>query len=206
LGVLLGDGHVGRCTVSSDKPHVLRSRIRLKVCDYEFAASFYNALKKIGLRPHITFHRSKNPTWRDAYEVYAYSESFYDWYTKLTLDDIKKIVKSSKEHMIEFIRGIYESEGSITERKGYPLLRVISNANLKLVELVKEIVEELGFQTTLIVDDSHHRRRGWSIIYHLNLRGGMSTKFIETVNPVIKREPRKRRRGLQIITTYAQPR
>jgi intein-encoded DNA endonuclease-like protein len=198
LGCLLGDGHVGKCrgwTKHDRKIYVFeRTRIRLKICDYPLAQSFYNALKELELNPHICIYRSKNPKWRDAYEVYAYSDMFYEWYTKLTMDEIGRIVESSRECIISFIRGLYETEGSYTSA----YLRVLSNTNKELVLLAQSILKKLGFETTVVEDNSNKKRNPkWKAVYHLNLRGGERAikRFIKTINPVIKREPRHRKRS-----------
>jgi hypothetical protein len=190
LGVMLGDGFT--------KTFRDRSRIRyvagIKVCDYDLAISFYNALKEIGLNPIFTIcdwrYYRENTKWRIPFQVYTYNEKFYKWFKSLLLDDIKKIVETSRECVIQFIRGLYETEGSYRDK--YHLV-IIYNTNLEMVNLVKYLIEKFDFKTSLIVSEHPHKKNPkWRVAYHLQLIGGKEAreKFIQLINPVIKRYPR----------------
>jgi intein-encoded DNA endonuclease-like protein len=192
LGVMLGDGFT--------KTFRDRNRIRyvtgIKVCDYDLATSFYNALKEIGLNPIFTMcnwrYYRENTKWRIPFQVYTYNEKFYKWFKSLSLDDIKKIVETSRECMVQFVRGIYETDGSFRDK--YHIV-IIYNTDLELVKLVKYFTEELGFKVSLITTDYPHRKNPkWKVAYHLQLVGGKEDRerFIQVINPVIKRCPRSR--------------
>jgi hypothetical protein len=179
LGVLKGDGS---CYLFSDRSY-RRPAIKLKATSSAFVLSFYRALKKIGLNPYFGFLRSKNPRWRNCWYTHAYSKEFYEWYSKLSLDDIYELIKSNDEMVSQFIRGLYESEGSIS--KGG--LRVITNTDLNLVKLVQTLLLSKNFKTT-IVRDNYPELKGWKTAYHLNLRGGKKEirRFLEYIKPCIK--------------------
>jgi hypothetical protein len=187
---MLGDGYA---FTFKDGDRV-RCRTGVKVCDYELALSFYNALRSIGLNPVFSkcdyrYYRMRS-TWKIPYQVYTYSCEFYKWYTSLSLNDIRGIVESSEECMKQVVRGIYEAEGSYRDK--YHIV-IVYNSNLELVTLVKALIEKLGFETSLIVSDHPHRKNPrWKVAYQLHLRGGEEARrrFIQTVNPIVKRRPR----------------
>jgi intein-encoded DNA endonuclease-like protein len=182
LGVLKGDGNVN---LFPDRGY-RRPRIRLKATSLRFVYSFHEALKKIGLNPHLRLAKSKNSKWRDAFESCAYSREFYEWYQRLTLDDIYELIKSNDEMVSQFIRGLYESEGSLSRH----WLRVISNTNLNLVKLVQTLLLSRNFKTTIVRDNSPEQK-GWKTVYHLNLRGGKKEikRFLDWIKPCIKTTP-----------------
>jgi intein-encoded DNA endonuclease-like protein len=183
LGVLKGDGNVN---LFPDREY-RRPRIRLKATSLRFVYSFHEALKKIGLNPHLRLAKSKNPKWKDAYESCAYSREFYEWYQRLTLDDIHELIKSNDEMVSQFVRGLYESEGSLVFNKGCFNLRVISNIDFNLVKLVQTLLLSRNFKTTIVKDNSNERK-GYKTMYHLNLRGGKSEikRFLDWIKPCIK--------------------
>jgi hypothetical protein len=183
LGVLLGDGDVGLFYDGKS----IRPRIRLKATSKEFVLSFKNTLEKIGLHPFIGFSKSKNPRWRDCYYTYAYSKVFYKWYENLSMNDIFKIIRNNKNLIVQFLRGIYESEGSLTKYD----LRVICNTDFGLIRLVEELLLFLGFNFHTIIDYCNYRK-GYKIVYHIGLKGGKKERdrFISLINPVFKFLPR----------------
>jgi hypothetical protein len=190
IGVLLGDGYAK----TFKDGNRLRPVIGIRVCDYSLAENFYKALKEIGLNPifrvcNYRYYRDKS-RWRIPFEVYVYSKKFYRWFTSLSLDDIRRIVETSRECVIQFIRGLYETEGSYRDK--YHLV-IIYNTNLEIVNLVKYLIEKFGFKTSLIVSEHPHKKNPkWRVAYYLQLIGGKEAreKFIQLINPVIKRQPR----------------
>jgi hypothetical protein len=53
-----------------------------------------------------------------------------------------------KEYQLAFIKGIYESEGSLLNNNGYKCIEII-NSNKKLLELTKLFMEKNGFNPTI---------------------------------------------------------
>lgn len=147
LGVLLGDGTVYRNKRRNGAERI----IALSVKDLEFAKAFLDALRKINLHPHFYFYR-KNATYR----VRAYSRIFHDWFKSLDMEKIEQLVTTSPELARSFLKGFYDSEGSlILSTKRYcqgrryyehPLIEVrMSNTDNKKASLIFAVLKYLGF-------------------------------------------------------------
>jgi intein-encoded DNA endonuclease-like protein len=108
LGVLLGDGYVYSGS---------RYDVRLNVAerDKNFALSFKKALEDIDLHPLEFVIKPPRPKYSPQICVVASSYFFVKWYRNLMMDDIKTLVMENEETMVNFIKGFYESEGSIWE-------------------------------------------------------------------------------------------
>jgi len=175
LGVLLGDGTV---TYNGKNGYV----VKLKTKDYTFANEFVLMLKKIGLNPVIYTEKvSKyNKNWNDCYVVRAFSKIFYKWYKSLTIDDIIRIVKGYEK---DFIRGFYESEGSIWKRNDNNQLRIrIVNTNHKLMNAICSMLRELGFNCKLRSRLGSKRQA-----YEITIEGNnVVSRFFRIINPKIK--------------------
>jgi len=174
LGVMFGDGCVWeRQMYSKGKKGVKKNGkqycIELHVKSKKFAYKFREALKNVGLRPHI--FKDKNGYFR----VRAYAKKFVESFKKLTFSDIEKILSSKKidyeyELRIRFIRGFYESEGSFQNNKTF-----IYNSDFELINFIKKIIESLGFETSL-----YKQKRG----YCLYIKNGL--QFLDLIKPCIK--------------------
>lgn len=190
LGVLKGDGWV----YSYPKTSKYRGyRIGLNVTSSDFANEFEVALRKIGLNPNSYIQSDRGPNRQPQTVVSAHSKTFVEWYRKLTLDDIEKIVTETKDSIIQFIRGFYESEGTYfhgIEKGGgkyrYERHRVIiSNKDKQLLLLVKRLLKELGFKSTI----PKPAKKGKFQWFTLLISGGNEKviDFLRTINPVIKK-------------------
>jgi intein-encoded DNA endonuclease-like protein len=182
LGVLEGDGYI------QDK----RS-IELIVTSEQFAHSFFNSLKEIGLHPHIRkLEKVKGKLGKKLpWEVRAYSRVFVKWYEKTR----KKITKCKvvKAFPLDFIRGFYESEGSfyrgVDLRWKKPYLRhriTIHNTDQQLLELVRKLLEKYCIKASIykrkIIKWGKTRECfALSISRHKDV-----FKFLELVQPCIK--------------------
>lgn len=125
LGVLKGDGWVSRY----DKKRSIRYSVSLMADRREFVESFHDALAACGLHPRLGYRTSKRK-----WETTAYSKIFYEWYKKISLEDIEKEALKNRELAAAFIRGFYESEGTRNiqyyERKNwYRFQLAMSNTN-----------------------------------------------------------------------------
>jgi len=161
LGALLGDGYINN-----------GRRITLQVKDILFAKSFAAALRNIGLNSGVC------RAGRNMFLAYAWSASFGDWYSKLTLTDISNFL-TSKELKLAFLKGFYEAEGSVEFRNGWGRLSMF-NKNHSLLQLVKNILVSLGYNPTL----TWRKTRD---IGQVNLnRKGEIRRFLEETKPSIK--------------------
>ena len=149
----------------------------------EFAKSFEDALRKIGLAPYTRTQISDYYTNGFILYTMAHSFPFANWYLKLSLEDIKKIVCENDNTAKGFIRGFYESEGSNTicldRKRGreYHSQKIrIYNFNKELLRVIDRVLRKLGFDFYLTnVALSTHRT-------HQVLR------FIREINPCIKNQ------------------
>ncbi len=183
LGVLYGDGCV---TYAGKSTYV----IKLRTVNPAFASKFKKALEEIGLNARIDIERKskKNPRFRDMYVVRAFSKIFYLWYKSLTLDTLRGIIRG---YEIYFLQGFYESEGSIDLRKRTRQLRIrIVNTNYELLNLCKELIEEHIEISCNLRRRSGTKKEAFEILIEGNSK---CRKFLEKVNPAIKREPQMQR-------------
>lgn len=172
ISVILGDGCVLTRKVGNG---YLGRYIQLLVKDEAFANSFAKGLADIGL------NYQRYISSRGYHIVIASSSIFYHWFKNLTFRKFREI---ALKFPIEFVRGFWESEGSIMKdkrRKTYYILRM-GNTKIEYLQLVNEAIEKLGFKTKL-----YHNQ--WSNgCYHLEVRGSFNQKrnFLETINPCIR--------------------
>ncbi len=175
VGTILGDGWTYR--------NKYTYFIGLEVKDKLFCGEFQNALIKLNLNAKISY--SKNKTWR----TIATSKLFYNWFNSLTLQDIKNI---AIKYTIEFLKGFYESEGSLfisKNKKGkyvyyYPYL-VIANTNKDLIYLTAYLLFNLGFNPRINLRKPRIKR--YRPIWALTISKKENIKkFIDLVKPCIK--------------------
>jgi intein-encoded DNA endonuclease-like protein len=171
LGVLYGDGYVSNCRQ--------QYRAGLSATKKEFVECFTDALKKISLRPHTFLIRDsvKNPRHQDRYAVVVYSKIFYEWRKKLTLKDTKQLLIDDHRLIRSFLKGFYESEGSLDKKR---MKIVIYNSNEELLLLVLRMLKILNFKTSSICPGNR--------AYRLRILGGRKEiiRFLHFVNPSIK--------------------
>lgn len=184
LGVLYGDGWVCR---SLRQYGGFRHRIGLNAKDREFVECFRAALTQIGLHSSRVYTRKdkKHESWSTQFLVCAYSKPFCKWFKSLALDDVYKLLQTA-EMKREFIRGFYESEGSLNKSKGYFRL-TITNTNLELLRIMRQILKELGFCFYLY---SHNQRpKDWAAIHYLGIfKPNDIKRFLAEIDPCIPRK------------------
>lgn len=175
IGVIKGDGYITR-----------HYTIGMAVTDKPFADSFADSLRKIGLSPKIHIHQphngvSKLPQWR----VVAHSKMFYEWLTSMPQYKYEGIIEKYPK---EFLRGFYESEGSCY-RTGNGNVVSFCNTNPDVLIKIRSSLIALGFSPSKMYRRKNDRGC-WNSgdLYIVQLfRSREAEKFIETINPVIKR-------------------
>ena len=177
LGVLYGDGCVDN-----------RNSIRLSVRSRPFAESFAKALTEINLlcsvRDEIRSSRAKWGAGKMFYQVTVMSKKFSDWFKILTFTQIETQL-NSHELMNQFIRGMYESEGTLSfiRRTWYQI--IIVNTNYSLMVLIKTLLEKLGYG---YIGFRSIPRTGKRTIHRLYFaQRAQIDRFMHEVSPVIKR-------------------
>lgn len=179
FGVLYGDGYT--CI------HKSQYNVGLRVKDKEFADAFCGAMNRVNLYPGIWFQEGKY------YRAVVGSKIFVRWFRRLHLKDIENL---SSGYEVDFIRGFYDSEGSLSPRsRGKTFQITMSNTNLELVQLVQKIMAKLGFVVHIDRVHTHSMKiNKWKAIYHLRLCGGQQkvTSFCELIKPSIPRKGMER--------------
>lgn len=165
LGTLLGDGYVRQ-----------DGEIVLEQCTASFAKSFEKALKELQLNPN-TYNRVRGGNRKRTFCTIAYSKIFSIWYKSLSIDDIQKLLTTSKEAKA-FVRGFFEAEGS-NEIRPHNWQVGMYNKNLELLLLVQKLCTRLGFNFKL-------RKRRDSTYALLIYNWQQCRRFIETIKPCVK--------------------
>lgn len=124
------------------------------------------------------------------------SKKFVEWYLDLDIEEIRDLVSEFKKM---YIKGFYESEGSIYEPKEYitPNLFVY-NTDKELIGFYKSLLQSEGFQTS-----TYCRKRSTRNLYECRLEGGSEEiiRFLDWINPCTKNISQERR---QKIADYLQ--
>lgn len=187
LGVLKGDGDVSIQHTKNGTHY----KVEITSTDKCFVESFIVSLKAIGLSHSgwIFTEKMKNKNWNDAFKTRANCKIFVDWYKKIPL---KWILKNATEDELKFafIRGMYESEGSLLNNNGYYAIEII-NSNKKILSIIKIFLEELGFHPTMrkakrkkLEGREHHKD-----IYKIGMyRDGEVKDLIKNIKPCIQRK------------------
>jgi len=181
LGVSYGDGHV-----SND-------RFVMSVVDKPFAQSVYETLGRLGFRPALSrlsverLMRSKPqdcviyPT-KDQYRVSACSREFVRWHNQLTFDTIPGML-SSADLQVAFLRGFYESDGSVAQSS-----LTLHNTDRALLLMTQGLCRQLGFIFRLHVS---RRLPSGKTAYTLSIHAQQAIgHFLALVQPCIKHSHR----------------
>jgi len=180
LGILKGDGFVNY----SKKYN--RYILGLASTNLKFCKSFSNTVESINLRPSICrLKKLLGVGKRRLYYVIANSQIFYKWYTKLSLNKLKKLL-DTKEKKNLFIKGFYESEGSILKTKNKRYRISFANTDKNLLRMTDNLLKEIGFVFHL---NGPYKTIGLGKKPHYELRISKQDqikKFINIINPTIK--------------------
>jgi len=189
LGVCFGDGTVYKMWCRHLNRH--RYEVALHVRNKIFAESFKAALEKQGFKVRLY-------TYNGWWHVFANSKIFYRYFSTLTLNDLRSILKSD-ELAKAFIRGFYESEGSYClcyhKRWNYfNEILVISNTNLGLLKLIQELLRRWGIEFHIY--GPFPRRPERSVYALQTAQKELIGRFLKLVEPSIKYKPSSKRLGL----------
>jgi len=183
LGILFGDGFVVKTKYSYD--------IVLDITNKNIALNFLKALRNIGLNPYISERMPVNGIGKlKKYIVKSHSLNFGLWFKSLSIDGLRDLL-DDKEKIKNFVRGFYEAEGSICQSKNkYKIIQLsISNTNLELLKLIKDLSVEIDINFNLNGPYKNHGFNGGDskLIYRLNTAAKAEVnKFMQLVNPSVK--------------------
>jgi len=158
VGAVLGDG-----CLFYNKGY----QIQLVAKDREFVVYFGRCLTKLLKRKRMypLFKRDGNKGWSKMYGMWATSKLLWLWLQNWELH--KTVVKS---HPDSFLRGLYDSEGSICKRGGKECLEVVLvNTRRELLEFAEGLLKKLGIDSYIyIINDRRKNRR---TCYRLSITG-----------------------------------
>jgi len=160
-------------------------KISLGCNDRKFRDSFYKGLEKIGLNPR----KKQDSDSTQKYWVRANSKKFCKWFNGLDIDFFHSLLE--KESLCaEFIRGLFESEGSLYKPKSSNFRWVsYSTTEKEMAGLMKKGMEILGvkFVKFYKIDSGKEQRFTDEPYYQVKVRAkGWPKYFIDKINPVIK--------------------
>jgi len=184
IGVLHGDGYI------------TGNKICLETIDFDFAQSFKKCLSNIGIHPRIDkLIRNDNlHTYKKGfiYRTSANSLFFVENYKKIKLKGIKVLPKKYK---IAFLRGLFDSDGCLAQRKNYKkngickgISAQITSKNHNFLKFIEKIISDIGFESRTYRCDNSKGYCGE--LSHLWILGTSMDKvnFIRAIEPNIKRK------------------
>jgi len=183
LGVVFGDGFVQlRCQYGRT-----RGFIYLKAYGYSFHKSFADALRDIGLRPRIRECKKPLPVSPSRQEEVFYQTSAMSIRFAHFLKDLKanphKLRYYVLPYPLDFLRGIYESDGNL--RTGKAAYIGFTNTDRSLVDLIMECLSALNLPHHFY---SHQPSNNRLRYYRVIIRKRDIQHFLEIIRPSIKNE------------------
>ncbi len=189
IGIMVGDGHIGKYTYNNKNSHQIR-------CDGSYSSdllyykNFVIPLKYfvIPLKFKLYNIKFKINLWRkDELFIRAYSQGLYNFYTKIlglnserknNIGVPKMIIYSSKQIKKAFLRGLFSTDFTLAFKKKhkdrlyYPTCRLeVSSENL-ILDLEKLFLD-FGFRKSVCYDihKIHPKSKNLSINHSICLNG-----------------------------------
>jgi len=183
LGVLKGDGSA---TISYDRSGKrYRYYVQLQANDKEFTVRFAESLRRI-LRDDIPIRYHKYPYHKTGrWTVIKGNKGFSIWYNSLTLNQISDML-TTKELAAEYIRGFFDSEGSVLVRRGKPVDLSISNTSIDKLKMTKALLDKFFLIRSRTYAGNTSQGRP---VYQLRIgRWDDVLKFVQEVGITIERK------------------
>jgi intein-encoded DNA endonuclease-like protein len=187
MGILSGDGFLSKYTGEGCTQY----KIGLAVNDKSFITSFISAMRDIGVNHNgcifIDIHKNKN--WKNTYKTVSYCKVFYEWYERTTLDWVS-VNADIPEYKFAFVKGMYESEGSLLDNNGYNCIEII-NTSEEVLKIIKTFLESVGLHPTLRIAKRKNTtgREHHLPVYKVGLYRDSEVRFLlERIQPCIGRK------------------
>ncbi|MEM0482131.1 MAG: LAGLIDADG family homing endonuclease [Nitrososphaerota archaeon] len=138
IGVVAGDGFVRRSQRPRKSYHDVHVVLRVK--DREFAEEFSRCIATVLKRD------PPKPRWEGRrFVVKVRCKALYQLLRKpLDIERLKPFVENDTECIAAFLRGFFDSEGSVAENG----VVTVCNTDLRLLGYVKQLLSSLGIKTT----------------------------------------------------------
>ena len=179
MGALLGDGSISWNSECG--------RIFFNSIDKILVKEVKKELKFIGLNPSEIFEiKQTNPRCKIQYGVRALSTEFYRFYESF---DLYSFIDSLNDYeCLEFLRGLYETEGSVSIiHKNSVALTIVCNTENRIIDATKKILHRLNVKYSIVTDKRIYKNG--NNCFHVVARGNSEEKiaFLNNLCPVIKR-------------------
>ena len=178
LGILCGDGYLYK--------NGSNYCIALETVELNFIKSFKKALEKIGLIVGGPYSRKRSQKNKIIHKIETRSKLFFEWYQNTDIIKIKKFVNKTKGEL-DFIKGVYESEGSYFLTKEKKKILTLASTNKELMLYIRELSYKFGFSPTFPKSQYLKSKKPYYKLY-FNKQDEIK-KFIELINPGIKKRP-----------------
>ncbi|MBI2547328.1 MAG: hypothetical protein HYW23_02670 [Candidatus Aenigmarchaeota archaeon] len=190
-GVLMGDGYV------SIKAKGTKGQIGLEVKDKDFAQTFHNQLEKwSGLKAQFDFNENKG-----LYTVQLYSLRAAEFLKEF---DISDLVNANEEIKVNFLRGMFDSEGNVsgsnlnTPRTSTRFVALF-NTDEELIRLVKVLLEAVGIKVQNI-DKKIGGFTGHTVCFRLRIGSKINLEMFK--NKIGFSIARKNKKLEDILSSY----
>ncbi|RLF23969.1 MAG: hypothetical protein DRN15_04455 [Thermoprotei archaeon] len=173
IGVALGDASLGLAK-RTDRPKGKRYVFKLKVRDKEFAEEVRKAIERIGLHCSGVKEYYDEREERMYYIVQCHVKRFVMFLRSLKKYP-EKVWKWIEGYEREFLKGFYESEGSLLEKEQI----LIYNSRKEFIDIVAECLQRLRIKYSI---SYHECVREW--IVYIPVRE--VPRFLTAIKPAIK--------------------
>jgi len=176
LGALKGDGWVNFYYYGPRRQHYLIQFFNSKRV---FVDEVMSALRALGIKPRISSIRRSGWNVLPQIAVQGNNKPFVMWWLNLDYESMKEWLLEDEKRGIAFLKGFYEADGSNSgNRTGF------FNHDKALLQVIKTILESLGFHPTLIGGPRKGKKKPE---YSVNLNRKKERKrFLTMTKPCIK--------------------
>lgn len=181
IGAVMGDGCVNYYYYGPKRQHYL---IQFMNTSKLFVDEVLKAMNCLGIKPR--FIKREKPhkdsyNKKPIYQVQGNNRTFVLWFKNTPLKTIQEWLTSDVRLAVLFIKGFYEAEGSY-DAKDRKCVSFV-NTNKELIDLVKHLIEYLGFKTHSPYNKAIPSGK---IKYDLRLSGIGAIILLDIINPCIK--------------------
>lgn len=181
VSVLTCDGSV----FLSDTEDYTQYIVTLNAADYDFVRHYASEARRFGFNVYTYEIEKPGDNVRNQLVAKSNHKEFYEYWNDLTSSDKLSICSYNEEAKIQFLKGAYESEGSIWESPN--LVVEISNEKDWVIEGIIQIGSEFGFD---FKTKSRKKTKSGHMEKAFISERSEVKRFIHTIDPCIKQTPR----------------
>lgn len=182
VSVLSCDGSVFKSESDSWVQYI----ITLNAIDYEFVNHYADKAREFGFHVYTNEIEKSRENCKNQLVARSHHKEFYNHWESLSAKDKLSICTYNKKAKVQFLKGAYESEGSIWESPN--LVLEISNEKDWIIKGIIESGKTLGFDFG--TKSRKKTKSGYMEKAFLSDRTEVK-RFIRTIEPCIKQTPRQ---------------